>query len=99
MNTFILTTEDFSQSFALSEINTLPAGNYNVYENGRIKYHHHVIVPDADEYAIYYLTAFDRVHDDELFNLLDSACEVDVYKESVRRHESTFSKYVQPINS
>lgn len=99
MNTFILATEDFSKSFTLSEINTLPAGNYNVYENGRIKYHHHVIITDADDCAVYYLAAFDRVHDDELFELLDSSSEVDVYKHSVKNHECTFRYYVKPINS
>lgn len=95
MNIYTLKSEDLSQAFLLSEIKNLPAGNYQVFENNGIKHHHHIIVQDPDAMEIFYLTAFDRFHDNELTEALEEAYLGDVHQCAVSRHESTFRKYVK----
>jgi len=88
MKTYLLSSEDFTTNFNISEIDTLSPAIYNVYENGSIKHHHYIVVSNEN---IFYVTSFERAIDIDFFNELNENTRFFIETKEVKRHLSTFT--------
>lgn len=79
---------DFSKSYLLEELATLGPGIYNIYENGNIKHHHHLIVTE-DQFI--YATDFDRDIDDDLLQELENNYRFGIETRRVKNHIETYT--------
>lgn len=91
--TYLIATEDFSKSFTISEFNELETGVYNIYENGRIKHHHNIVITDDEAY---YVASFDRSHDDELEELINDTMAFGFLQlKSLERHPAQWGVFAE----